>query len=54
MLINNKMKKTVFGYILLLSGIFLTSCIKHTSVRTGMDVLLKATIGIRKDIGTAD
>ncbi|QXV64088.1 hypothetical protein INP83_13390 [Mucilaginibacter sp. 21P] len=48
------MKKTLLGYILLLCGMFLSSCIKQTSVRTSMDVLLKATIGIRKDIGTAD
>ncbi|MET3979543.1 hypothetical protein ABIB62_002128 [Mucilaginibacter sp. UYP25] len=48
------MKKTVLAYVFLLSGILISSCVKPTSMRITMDMFLKATTGIRKDIGTAD
>ncbi|WP_162499868.1 hypothetical protein [Mucilaginibacter terrigena] len=48
------MKKNVFAYLVLISGLLLSSCVKQNSVRITMDIFLKATTGIRKDIGTAD
>jgi hypothetical protein len=48
------MKKTIIIYVMFLGGLFFTSCAKKSNVRITMDILLKATSGIRKDIGTAD
>jgi hypothetical protein len=47
------MKKIFFASILVFAGI-LTSCIKQVHVKTTTDFILQSTIGIRKDIGTAD
>lgn len=46
------MKKICLAALILLSGI-ITSCIKTTAA-TAMDVILKPSVGIRKDIATAD
>ncbi len=48
------MKKTVLAYVVLLGGLLVSSCVKPANVRITMDMFLKATTGIRKDIGTAD
>jgi hypothetical protein len=48
------MKKALFTYIILFGGLLLSSCVKHTGMRITMDMFLKATTGIRKDVGTAD
>jgi hypothetical protein len=50
----NNMKRNLLAYIVLISGVLLSSCVKQTSMRTTMDIFLKATTGVRKDIGTAD
>ncbi|MFA6087011.1 hypothetical protein [Mucilaginibacter sp.] len=47
------MKKIFFASLFVFAGI-LTSCMKQTRVKTTIDVILQSTIGIRKDIGTAD
>ncbi|WP_166727647.1 hypothetical protein [Mucilaginibacter gilvus] len=46
------MRKICLAALILLSGI-ITSCIKSSTV-TAMDVFLKPSVGVRKDIGTAD
>jgi hypothetical protein len=46
------MKKICLAVLILVSGI-ITSCIK-SSTATTMDVFLKPSVGVRKDIGTAD
>jgi len=46
------MKKIFFASLFVFAGI-LTSCMRQTRVKT-IDVILQSTIGIRKDIGTAD
>jgi hypothetical protein len=46
------MKKIYLLALILLSGI-ITSCIEH-STSTVADVFLKPSIGLRKDIATAD
>ena len=46
------MKKACLAMLILLSGI-VTSCIKTTAT-TAMDVILKPSVGMRKDIGIAD
>lgn len=48
------MKKTVLAYVIFLGGLLITSCVKPTGMRITMDIFLKATTGIRKDVGTAD
>jgi hypothetical protein len=48
------MKRKLLAYIILLSGLLFTSCVKHNTVRITMDIFLKATTDTRKDIGTAD
>ncbi|OJW16996.1 MAG: hypothetical protein C0154_01395 [Mucilaginibacter sp.] len=53
-LINNKMKKIVLGYLLLVGGLLFSSCIKQNNLHSSMVALLKAGVGMRKDIGTAD
>jgi hypothetical protein len=47
------MKKIFLASILVFTGI-LTSCIKQAHVKTATDFILQSTMGIRKDIGTAD
>jgi hypothetical protein len=47
------MKKIFLASILLFTGI-LASCIKQVHVKTTTDFILQSTMGIRKDIGTAD
>ncbi|MBD1391470.1 hypothetical protein [Mucilaginibacter glaciei] len=47
------MKKIFLASLLVFAGI-LTSCIQRTHVKSTIDVILQSTIGIRKDIGTAD
>ena len=47
------MKKAVLGYVFLL-GLLISSCVKPNNMRTTIDMFLKATTGIRKDVGTAD
>jgi hypothetical protein len=46
------MKKICLAALILLSGI-ITSCMKTTAA-TAIDVFLKPSVGIRKDIATAD
>lgn len=46
------MKKITLGY-LLLSGLLLASCTKQNNTKT-MGLLLKTSVSIKKDIGTAD
>ncbi|MFD0792175.1 hypothetical protein ACFQZX_01025 [Mucilaginibacter litoreus] len=48
------MRKYIIASMLLLSGLLLTSCVRNSSTRTSVNVLLKTTVGIPKDIGTAD
>jgi hypothetical protein len=48
------LKKNLLAYIILLSSLLLTSCIKQNTIRITMDVLLKTTSENRKDIGIAD
>ncbi|MBD1386450.1 hypothetical protein IDJ75_14285 [Mucilaginibacter rigui] len=48
------MKKALFAYLILFGGLLLSSCVKQNGVRITMDIFLKATTGVRKDIGTAD
>jgi hypothetical protein len=48
------MKKTLFAYLVLFGGLLLSSCVKQNGVRLTMDIFLKSTTGIKKDIGTAD
>ena len=48
------MKKALVTYIILLGGLFFTSCLKPNGVHISMRLFLKATTGIKKDIGTAD
>jgi hypothetical protein len=48
------MKKALFTYMIFLGGLLSTVYPKHTGTRMTMDLFLKATSGIRKDIGTAD
>lgn len=49
----NYMKKALFASMVIIAGIS-TSCIKEVQVKTTSDFMLQSTIGIRKDIGTAD
>ncbi|WP_156088737.1 hypothetical protein [Mucilaginibacter pedocola] len=46
------MKKVCLALLILLTGI-ISSCVKTTTTKA-IDVILKPTVGIRKDIATAD
>ncbi len=48
------MKKRLLTYVFLLGGLLLSSCVKTKNMRITMDMFLKSTSGIKKDIGTAD
>lgn len=48
------MKKRLFGYFLLITGLLVSSCIKQDNLHHTVVALLKAGVGMRKDIGTAD
>ncbi|MCO5934519.1 hypothetical protein NAF17_03110 [Mucilaginibacter sp. RB4R14] len=48
------MKKIALAYVVILSGLLVSGSVKPTNIRIAMNMFLKATTGIRKDIGTAD